>query len=98
MPSNKELQAEAEALDANVDHTGLNNVQLVALVKELKAKAETPADAKAEAPTVYVVAEGMSLTSKAGVKVGGDVVKAEYFPEGRLAALIEAKAVVVVGK
>ena len=90
MPTNKELAAEAEALAAELEleaptTEGLNNAELAALVKELKAKrgddvATEEAKAKAAArkagavePTEkppYYMAPGKAITSLKGILSG----------------------------
>ena len=98
MASNKELITQAVelalALEIAITTEGLNNVQLSALVSELKAKAKdaehsTQADIPAEAEGVYVAA-GKAITSKAGILSAGDEVLAKHLAGGEkaLAALV----------
>ena len=80
MASNVELAASIAALDESAVTDGLNNAQLTALLKELraadeeaaaKAKADEEAAAKAK---VLRVAPGKSITSKRGIIGPGEEV------------------------
>lgn len=71
MASNVELAASIAALDESAVTDGLNNAQLTSLLKDLKAKADEEAAAKAK---VLRVAPGKSITSKRGIIGPGEEV------------------------
>lgn len=98
MATNKVLIAQAIAIAAvlsiSAETEDLNNAQLTALVKELKAKATDAGvaidDAMLKADTVvkvkkppYFVNEGKALTSKRGILAEGDEIKADDLAGGK---------------
>lgn len=74
MATNAELTADILALDPNAETDGLVKADLEALLLSLTAEPE---------PVVIKVAKGKSLTSKSGIKAGGDVVTAADFNGGQ---------------
>ena len=98
MASNKELIKEINGFDADAKTDGLNNAQLVKMLKELKSNttegAEAGAAAKAEAEAEkakkvkaakppFSVGKGKALTTKRGILGGGEEVTAEDLPGGK---------------
>ena len=77
MASNAELAASIAALSESAATDGLNNAELSALLKKLKAEneSEAEAEAKAEADDVPRVAPGKSITSKRGILGPGEEVR-----------------------
>ena len=97
MASNAKLTEDIKEINPEAETDGLNNAQLADLLKSLKAAKElapdpepTPAPTpeptpEPEAPKAkkgYFVAEGKSITSMRGIRVGGQPVEAKYFPDG----------------
>ena len=73
MASNAELVASIAALSESAATDGLNNAELSALLKKLKAENESEAEAKAD--DVPRVAPGKSITSKRGILGPGEEVR-----------------------